>query len=141
MGCYDIIGAVDIVTMEVWLVIYWRLSVVVWTVAQIYERSHAEMTSPQDYYAAVGAQSGPLTGADGGSPSAAAPAGVLRKQGLSRSLLLTFWEVPASFIGVVTWTWQHAEEQKMHRKWNYSMEIIWYGGLNGWSIRLATERS
>jgi len=48
------------------------------------------MTSPQDYYAAVGAQSMPLTGADGGSPSAAAPAGVLRKQGLSRPLLLTF---------------------------------------------------
>ena len=50
--------------------------------AQIFERTHAEMTSPHEYYAAVGAQPMPLTGTEGGTQSIMMPTGVLRKQGL-----------------------------------------------------------
>jgi len=48
------------------------------------------MTSPHEYYAAVGAQPTPLIGAEGGTQPAMMPTGVLRKRGLSLSLSLTF---------------------------------------------------
>lgn len=67
--------------------------------AQIYERTHAEMTSPHEYYAAVGAQPMPLIGAEGGIQPAMMPTGVLRKQGLC--LRTYFLTVSPAFIGVM----------------------------------------
>ena len=61
---------------------------VVWIVAQNYERNHSPMTgqelgSPSEYYGAAGLQSVPLVGAEGGAQPSAIPTGVLRKGGQS----------------------------------------------------------
>ena len=66
-----------------------RLLVLVWLVAQIYERTHAEVTGPQEYYAAAGSQS--MTGAEGGTQAAMMPAGVLRKQGMLSPLKCSYF--------------------------------------------------